>query len=177
MMITMKASFRVLLVGGATLAAGAALTTPAGATVPYNEGTVTVANPWPLPARALHVGVSSGCSYVNDVPTTPILRVTTHDPEWQRYLGATLNLSSTVPFIHTRADVSWRNHGTGATGTGTESGINGTIPGAQLYEVEPGLTTVTVTITQAPGIPLEIGVVGSRMATGTFDVTVNDCGT
>lgn len=175
MMITMKPS-RLLTATGVALATTAATTAPAVAVVPHDEGTVIVANPWPLPARALQVTVASGCTYVDDVPTIPSLQVTTRDPEWVNYLNSTFHLSSGIPFIHTRADVSWRNVDTGATGSGSESGLNGSVPGAVTWSLDPGRTEVTVTITQSPGVPLEIGVIGSRTATGTFEIDVLECG-
>lgn len=142
--------------------------------MPVDEGTITFGNPWPLPARTLHVDVVSGCSQVSGT-IVPTLRVSTHDPEWQRHLESTGSLSSGIPFIRTSAAVGWRNRDTGTTGERVLTGVNGSVSGAA-WQVEPGLTDVTVTVTLAPGVPLDVGVIGPRTASGDFTVTVIGCG-
>lgn len=180
MIITMKTMASTprrtaLTIGTAALTALAMFTPPVSATVPYDEGRITIGSPWTGPARTLNVNVSSGCSYVNDVPTIPILQVSTRDQAWEEYLQATFQVSSTVPFVRTRAEVRWHNRDTGERGTGVEYGINGAILGVQQWEVSPGLTDVEVVVTQSPGVPVEIGPVRSHTAAGNFSVTVNGC--
>lgn len=146
---------------------------PAAATVPVDEGRITVGDPWGGPARELHVSVTSACTELDGV-ATPTLQVSTHDPVWEAHLQATLGLSSDLPVTHTEAGIYWHNRDTGETDGRVGHGINGAVRTAP-WEVAPGLTDVEVFLTQSPGLPVEIGPVRSHTNREAFSVTVIGC--
>lgn len=159
-----------LTAGASALAVLVMLAPSASAIVPNDEGQITVNNPWTGTPHTLHVGVETSCPA--DVPT---LRVTTRNNTWEEHLQSTFQLSSDIPFVRTQAEVYWYNHDTGEHGSGVAHGINGNIPGNDLWEVSPGLTDVEVYITQAPGVPVAIGHIRPHTASGAFGVTVIGC--
>ena len=174
-MMIMAAGLRrtALTVGVVALTAVGLGATPAAATVPVDQGRVTVGDPWGGPARELRVSVTSACTGLDGV-ATPTLQVSTHDPVWEAHLQSTLGLSSDLPVTHTVAEIHWHHRDTDWIDSRVEHGINGAVRTAP-WQVEPGLTDVEVFLTQSPGLPVEIGPVRSHTSRGAFSVSVPGC--